>query len=48
VVMALLGGLALWAGIASWKRNRRSGLHTDKPQAPASEPRERVSASDGE
>ena len=48
VVMALLGGLTLWAGIASWKRNRRSGLHTDKPQAPASEPRERVSASDGE
>ena len=27
VVMALLGGLTLWAGVASWRRNAREGLH---------------------
>ncbi|HEX2884024.1 MAG TPA: MFS transporter [Candidatus Limnocylindria bacterium] len=27
VVMGLLGLIALWAGIASWRRNARSGLH---------------------
>jgi hypothetical protein len=27
VVMAILGLITLWAGIASWRRNARSGLH---------------------
>jgi MFS family permease len=27
VVMGLLGALTLWAGIASWGRNKRAGLH---------------------
>jgi MFS family permease len=27
VVMALLGLLTLWAGVASWRRNARAGLH---------------------
>jgi hypothetical protein len=27
IVMAFLGLLTLWAGIASWRRNRREGLH---------------------
>jgi MFS family permease len=41
VVMAILGGLTLWAGIASWRRNARAGLHdhdrglTDPPPPPA-------------
>ncbi|MDQ2941159.1 MAG: MFS transporter [Chloroflexota bacterium] len=28
VVMGLLGALIVWAGIASWRRNRAAGLHT--------------------
>jgi MFS family permease len=27
IVMAFLGAVALWAGIASWRRNARAGLH---------------------
>ena len=27
IVMAFLGAVTLWAGIASWRRNARSGLH---------------------
>jgi hypothetical protein len=27
VVMAILGAFTLWAGVASWRRNRREGLH---------------------
>ena len=27
VAMAILGGLTLWAGIASWRRNAKAGLH---------------------
>ena len=34
VVMALLGAITLWAGIASWRRNRSAGLH-DGHQSPA-------------
>ena len=28
VVMGVLGLVTLWAGIASWRRNHRAGLHT--------------------
>ena len=28
VVMGLLGALIVWAGFASWRRNRGAGLHT--------------------
>jgi MFS family permease len=28
VVMAFLGAVTLWAGIASWRRNSRAGLHS--------------------
>jgi len=28
VVMGLLGALIVWAGIASWRRNRSTGLHS--------------------
>jgi MFS family permease len=35
VVMAMLGLLTLWAGIASWRRNAREGLHEhDRGAAP--------------
>ena len=35
VVMAILGGLTLWAGIASWRRNSKAGLHQhDRTVAP--------------
>ncbi len=35
IVMAFLGLLTLWAGIASWRRNRREGLHEhDRGLAP--------------
>jgi MFS family permease len=34
VVMALLGLVTLWAGIASWRHNARAGLHRDsRPDA---------------
>jgi hypothetical protein len=28
VVMAVLGGLTLWIGIASWRHNAAAGLHS--------------------
>jgi MFS family permease len=38
VVMAFLGLLTLWAGIASWRRNSAQGLHAhDRQVAPPSE-----------
>lgn len=38
VVMAILGAVTLWAGIASWRRNARAGLHRHDhtARAPAS------------
>lgn len=38
IVMAFLGLVTLWAGIASWRRNARSGLHRhdQSTRAPAS------------
>jgi MFS family permease len=36
VVMAILGLVTLWAGIASWRRNARAGLHShDQAEPPA-------------
>ena len=37
VAMAILGGLTLWAGIASWRRNAKAGLHQHdrSPRPPA-------------
>jgi MFS family permease len=36
IVMATLGVLTLWAGLASWRRNSREGLHAhDRGMAPA-------------
>jgi MFS family permease len=36
VVMAMLGLITLWLGIASWRRNAAAGLHrSDPPPAPA-------------
>jgi MFS family permease len=37
IVMAILGALTLWAGIASWRRNARAGLHQHEtaPGSPA-------------
>src|SRR5574338_1189031 len=32
VVMAVLGLVTLWAGVASWRHNARSGLHRNEPQ----------------
>ena len=43
VVMAVLGLGTLWAGVASWRRNSRAGLH-EHDQTP-SEPIETVSSS---
>ena len=38
VVMLILGGITLWAGIASWRRNQRQGLHADEqPRHPLPE-----------
>jgi MFS family permease len=34
IVMAILGLLTLWAGIASWRRNASEGLHEHDRQAP--------------
>jgi len=36
VVMALLGGVTLWAGIMSWRRNAAAGLHRAPPGGPGS------------
>jgi MFS family permease len=45
VVMAVLGGITLWAGVASWRRNARNGLHrVDQAPAPPSESVDRASA----
>jgi MFS family permease len=38
VVMALLGGGTLWAGIASWRRNAAAGLHGGGLRAQRDEP----------
>ena len=35
IVMAMLGLLTLWAGIASWRRNAREGLHSTTTSRPA-------------
>ena len=43
VVMAILGLVTLWAGIASWRRNARAGLHVrDTPGPPAAMVRDEV------
>jgi hypothetical protein len=34
VAMAVLGLLTLWAGIASWRRNSKAGLHGHDRSAP--------------
>lgn len=48
VVMALLGAFTLWAGIASWGRNQRAGLHESRaPTTSAGAPSER-SPADGQ
>jgi len=44
VVMALLGALTLWAGITSWGRNQRAGLHEGHPQAAVADPPKHSSA----
>ena len=36
-VMALLGGITLWAGIASWRHNQGTGLHARARSEPASD-----------
>jgi MFS family permease len=36
VVMAMLGGVTLWAGIMSWRRNAAAGLHRAEPRGPDS------------
>jgi len=33
VVMAMLGGVTLWAGVMSWRRNAAAGLHRRPPEA---------------
>ena len=33
-VMAILGALTLWAGIASWRHNAAAGLHAHEPAEP--------------
>lgn len=38
VVMALLGGVTLWAGIMSWRRNSAAGLHRSEPHGPGPSP----------
>jgi len=48
VVMGLLGALTLWAGIASWGRNKRAGLHESQPQAGAAGQGSEHSAADGQ
>ncbi len=43
VVMAFLGLVTLWAGVASWRRNARNGLHVrDTPGPPAAMVRDEV------
>jgi Major Facilitator Superfamily len=44
-VMAMLGLLTLWAGIASWRRNARQGLHEHDRGAPPAEAPDLASAS---
>ena len=48
VVMGLLGALTLWAGITSWGRNKRAGLHESHPQAGAAGPASEHSSADGQ
>ncbi len=36
-VMAILGAITLWAGVASWRHNRRAGLHATSGPEPAAE-----------
>lgn len=43
VVMGFLGLITLWAGIASWRRNAKAGLHVrDTPAPPAAMVRDEV------
>ena len=45
IVMGVLGLLTLWAGIASWRRNSREGLHDhDRGMLPPAETVDEVSA----
>lgn len=45
VVMAVLGAVTLWAGIASWRRNARAGLHQhDQGALPPSSALDEVTA----
>lgn len=44
IVMALLGLLTLWAGIASWRRNAREGLHEHDRGAPPAETLDKATA----
>jgi len=48
VVMALLGVFTLWAGIASWRRNQRAGLHEAHPPPATTTPRSEHSSADGQ
>ena len=48
VVMALLGALTLWAGITSWGRNQRAGLHEGHPKAGTASPPAEHSSADGQ
>lgn len=48
VVMGLLGALTLWAGIASWGRNKRAGLHETHAQSGAASPVSEHSSADGQ
>ena len=43
-VMAVLGAITLWAGILSWRRNARQGLHDHDRGMPPGPPPEPVSA----
>ena len=48
VVMALLGAFTLWAGITSWGRNQRAGLHEARPHTGAVGPPSEHSSADGQ
>ena len=48
VVMGLLGALTLWAGIVSWRRNQRAGLHEGHPKAGTASPPSEHSSADGQ
>jgi MFS family permease len=46
-IMATLGAITLWAGIASWRRNARAGLHAHDAGLPVDEPSGEVAAGAG-